>query len=295
MSKVTRSRDVLRILMLLVVLVLLGQFVGCATGGAVSKPTPAGESELQSMVVMAGGMTALLELPHERGVLAARGRQVLGVTQSADLWIACSPDPPTPWAIITDLCFEGDDLVIIWGDLAVDRCRRADAMSWDLAQRWTAEDLGIHPRAAIDINGALYISGDGGVVNTANGTQFLDGMTIDEPVCETALGIVACAGRRAYTIHDGAYVGSASSLERAGNDIVFLRQGQERSEFGFMDLSLRERNVESQSASTAHRARAVFRKRDGLLVVCDDHVESFSYAQNYGRHRLELEGSTALT
>jgi hypothetical protein len=271
-------------------MIVVSPHAGCTAGaGASTGASPAG---LRSTPVVAGGMTALRKLPDDQGLLAARGRQVLGVTPQGEQWLAFDGEPPTPASIITDFCLTGRDLVLIWGDEAVDRCRPAGVPAgdrvWRTTRRWTAEELGLLPRSVTAVNTTIYITGEGGVVNLDDGTRMLDGMTINAPVCATALGPVACEGRRAYTIHDGAYVGSASRVQRDGDALIFLRRSAEHSEFGFMDLSLRERDVRTHSASTERSVHAVHRDQRGLVVLCDDVLEFHTLHQANGREWLAL-------
>ncbi len=111
--------------------------------------------------------------------------------------------------------------------------------------------LGIRPRHVSVLDGEVWVSGDGGVVQ-------LDGETVskvfrgEDPnidcgrVVPTKEGPAVCSGRRIHRVRDWSYLGSASMLQPLpaisglSNGFLFVLQGSAGASVGVMGSDLRQ-------------------------------------------------------
>lgn len=159
-----------------------------------------------------------------------------------------------------------------------------------LVDRWGRAELGIPPRMLSEVDGELFVSGEGGVVRLSEATpegrsfdekghpvppvppaRLLDGSSVGCVVAAEG-GPVACVGRRILRLADGSYLGAASMLlplpTELGGGYAFVLQASEAAEVGLLGANFRERS--SSAVRGLVRAIRVFEGR--LIAISDSEV-----------------------
>lgn len=148
---------------------------------------------------------------------------------------------------LVDFVRDGDRMYVVSDGDAVIELDLTDQRSPTVRQVVPAGELGIRPRAVALVDGTVWISGDGGVVDwQGTGAPRLGGERITEPVVATESGLAVPVGRRVHAIADGAFLGAATALRplppEAGVDggFLFVLQGSEGASVGVMGSNVRE-------------------------------------------------------
>jgi hypothetical protein len=148
---------------------------------------------------------------------------------------------------LVDFAIDGQLMYVVADGDAVIELDLAEQRQPKVRQVRPAKDLGIRPRAVSALDGEIWISGDGGVVNwNTNEPPRLPGEQISEQVVMTEVGPAVPVGRRVHAISDGAFLGAATMLEplpaSAGIDggMLFALQGAEGASVGVMGSNVRQ-------------------------------------------------------
>ena len=148
---------------------------------------------------------------------------------------------------LVDFAIDGKRMYVVADGDAVIELNLDDQRRPEVRQVRPAKDLGIRPRAVSVVDGRVWISGDGGVVNWNNSAPpRLPGEQVVEPVVMTEVGPAVPVGRRVHAVSDGAFLGAASMLQplpaSAGIEggMLFALQGVEGASVGVMGPDVRQ-------------------------------------------------------
>ncbi|MDG2031752.1 MAG: hypothetical protein P8J45_12175 [Phycisphaerales bacterium] len=148
---------------------------------------------------------------------------------------------------LVDFAFDDHLMYVVADGDAVIELDLTDQRQPTVRQVRPAKELGIRPRAISVLDGEIWISGDGGVVNwNTSEPPRLSGERISEQVVMTEVGPAVPVGRRVHAISDGAFLGAASMLaplpEESGvaGGLLFVLQGVEGASVGVMGSDIRQ-------------------------------------------------------
>ena len=181
----------------------------------------------------------------------------------------------------TDMLLDDDRLYVVLRDEAVVELTLDDPWNPQITSRVTAEGLGISPRLLSRAAGALYVSGDGGVVRWSDGRLMLADRGVVSRVGRATVGLVACIDRRVIRLDDGRYVGSASDFSPLGDafempdTLIFTRRSETGSLVGLMSANVREINSKRATVAMGGVVRSVRAFAGRLWIVGDDHIASY--------------------
>lgn len=176
---------------------------------------------------------------------------------------------------VVDLAISGERLYAVVEDDAVAELSLPSGLAPKLRRMITSQELGLQPRRLSVVDGEVFVSGVGGVVNLASGEQVFASPDDCGSVARAGDDLVVCVGRRVNRIADGRYVGSASSLQNlpaefAGKTeatMLFTLRGDQAGLGGLMTPDVREI---AGGKGTIAMAEAIFNMRvlgDQVFVV----------------------------
>jgi hypothetical protein len=179
---------------------------------------------------------------------------------------------------IVDLLGARDTLFVVLEDTAVVELELADPDSPRVIRRFAAAELGILPKRIAEVDGTLFASGIGGVVDLLQpgapslGTLLRSlGSEQAGRAVPTSEGVAAVVGRRIYRLAGEKYLGAATELvplpEGLGppGGFAFSLQGRDAAEIGLKDAAFRV--TASRAVPAEVRRLRVF---EGHLWVVED-------------------------
>lgn len=179
---------------------------------------------------------------------------------------------------IVDLLATRDTLFAVLEDTAVVELDLADPDSPTVMRRFAAAELGILPRRIDEVDGTLFASGVGGVVDLLQpGSPSLGSLLRSLGSGEagravpTSEGVAAVVGRRIYRLAGEKYLGAATELVPLPEGIgpqggfAFSLQGRDAAEIGLKDAAFRV--TASRAVPAEVRRLRVF---EGHLWVVED-------------------------
>ncbi len=159
----------------------------------------------------------------------------------------------------------------------------ADPVRPRVSRRIPAGTLPIVPGRLSVVDGVLYAAGTGGVVRLPEGEILLAGEPEYASVARGAAGLLACAGRRAYRLDDGAYAGSASELTAlpasfgAPGLLLFVRRvGPGGDSGGLMTGDLREVDALGGTVATRGPVRRARPAGGRVWIVTEESVTGYA-------------------
>ncbi len=149
---------------------------------------------------------------------------------------------------VVDLAINGERLYAVVEDDAVAEFSLPSGLAPKLRRMITSAELGIQPRSLSVIDGDIYVSGVGGVVNLASGERVFTSPEECGSVARAGDDLVVCVGRRVNRVADGRYVGAASNLQSLPADLesgtaatlIFTLRGEKAGLAGLMTPDVRE-------------------------------------------------------
>lgn len=192
---------------------------------------------------------------------------------------------------LTDMVGHGSDLVAVLDRTSVLRIDISNPRSPMVVESMTEKVLGLRPESVSSVDGAIYVSGLGGVVRVDTGERFLAGGAVCGRVVGTAAGPVTTRGGEITRLSDGSVLGSATMLValpttdavRTGSDRRFgcVVQGENAARIALLDGDLNERAGVVCSGQVSH-LRAI---QDELWAIT---------AEQIGVWRIDADGLSTL-
>lgn len=158
--------------------------------------------------------------------------------------LACAP--PGKSGALVDMVGHGSDLVAVLDRTSVLRIDVSNPRTPMVIESMTEKVLGIRPESVSSVDGAIYISGLGGVVRIDTGERFLAGGAVCGRVVGTAAGPVTTRAGEIVRLSDGSIIGSATSLVSLPSRGISNRrfacvvQGKDAARVGLLDGDLHE-------------------------------------------------------
>jgi hypothetical protein len=163
---------------------------------------------------------------------------------------------------LVDMVGHGSDLVAVLDRTSVLRIDISNPRSPMVIESMTEKVLGVRPESVSSVDGAVYVSGLGGVVRVDTGERFLAGGAVCGRVVGTAAGPVTTRGGEIVRLSDGSVLGSATMLVplpasgpvRANTNRQFgcVVQGKDAARIGLLDGDLHERAAEVFPGQVSH-------------------------------------------
>jgi len=147
---------------------------------------------------------------------------------------------------LVDMVEYNGDIVAVLDRTAVVRIDRSRERNHVVTELMLERDLGLRPEELSVANGALFVSGLGGVVRLDTGERFLASSQRCGRVVRTAQGLVATRGKDVVRLEDGSVVGLATDLQPMPDGvgpqgaIAFALQQPGVARVGIKDANLRE-------------------------------------------------------
>ncbi len=192
----------------------------------------------------------------------------------------------------TDMVLDGTALYIVLKDYALVELDCSYLRTPRIVRRLYANQLGVLPQRLSVAGGELYISGPNGVMRGSDGKIMLadigdeeDGNKGDWGVSHVVIGEtgpIACIGRRAYSLLDGKYVGSASDLfvlpEEFGIEggFVFSRKTTTGQLIGLMTSDIREVDIQKATIVVEGVVQNIRVFSGRLWIVGDFRISSYA-------------------
>ena len=216
--------------------------------------------EAAALIDLHGGMVHDVEPFDEDG----DGATDLLLTIQAGEVLARGPDGRIEWRMTAEslppagrpveLLAEGASLILLLDRQAVQQYRIERDRPPVLVRTWDRDELGLIPTRLASLAGEQYVLGVGGVTRLATGERSLEIPGEAVSLVITNFGPTATAGRRAYQLSTGRFVGSASvlapiNLATSPAAFVYARNSEQGSTVGLMDGGLRELDAFAGSRS----------------------------------------------
>lgn len=147
---------------------------------------------------------------------------------------------------LVDIVDYNGELVVVLDRTAVVRIDRASPSALIQVEAIGEKQLGLRPESLSVVEGALYVSGLGGVVRLDTGERFLAGSKVCGRVAGSAVGRVATRGGEIVRLSDGAVLGRATDLQNVASTggstgpIAFVDQLDGSARVGILDSELHE-------------------------------------------------------
>ncbi|MBM4101877.1 MAG: hypothetical protein FJ256_06395 [Phycisphaerae bacterium] len=159
---------------------------------------------------------------------------------------------------LVDMVGHGSDLVAVLDRTSILRIDISNPRAPMVIESMSEKTLGVRPESVSSVDGAIYVSGLGGVVRVDTGERFLAGGAVCGKVVGTAAGPVTTRGGEIVRLSDGSVLGSATTLVALpGRGIADRRfgcvvQGKDAARIGLLDGDLHERASEAFDGQVSH-------------------------------------------
>jgi hypothetical protein len=170
--------------------------------------------------------------------------------------LACAPVGKS--GALVDMVGHGSDLVAVLDRTSVLRIDISNPTAPLVVETMTEKTLGLRPESVSSVDGAIYVSGLGGVVRVDTGERFLASGAVCGRVVGTAAGPVTTRGGEIVRLSDGSVLGSATALialpNRGSSDRRFacIVQGKDAARVGLLDGELNEIAAEVVEGQVSH-------------------------------------------
>lgn len=231
-----------------------------------------------------------LLLSVQAGSVIARGRD------GAERW-RIGPDAFPDGGRPTGLLVDRQSVLVLLDRAGVRRYAVQAERAPALDRSWTADELGLLPTSLAEVAGEAYVLGVGGVTKLATAERVLETPGEAKSLVISNYGLTATAGRRAYQLESGRFVGSASilaevDLSSSPASFVHARNSDSGATVGLMDGGLRELNAITGSRTLSEPVLDIRVVRDHAWILMPSSIKVLRISRDrlVSAQTLELPG-----
>lgn len=241
-----KGRSIRQAIAVAILMAMTVTLAGC--GGGYKMPTRNPTTTKFQLTHHVGG-THYRVLAHEGRCIVAFGNSVQVIDPQSLMVIndvplgefgQCGP--------VVDLAIVNERLYAVIEDDGVAELSLPAGLAPKLREVISSQTLGILPRHLSVVDGVVYVSGVGGVVNFDAAKKIYSSNEECGSVAQTADGLAVCVGRRVNLIDGGRFIGAASDLqnlpESAQSDtparLAYILRSQQNALAGIMTPDVRE-------------------------------------------------------
>jgi len=187
---------------------------------------------------------------------------------------------------VVDMAIVGERLWAVIEDDAVVELALPPGLAPTIRRSISSSDLGILPRTVSVVDGVVYASGAGGVVNLDSGAKVFSNDDVCGSVAKAGRALVTSVGRQVHRLDDGRYVGAASALINLPNDVAegssaalaFTLGNEAGSLVGLMTSEVREVGGSDATVGVPERVERLRFLNSHLFIVGSQRIDWYEVA-----------------